>query len=154
MPMIKLNVPTLAQEKANCCWHTAANMIWLYWQSQTQRQGPMFTVPDAYARADTTGLTPQEFATLARNVGLSPISNFAKTEDELFKNLRDQGPLWCAGYWFGPGHIIVLSGVDNGKIFFNDPDGGVKKENTIAWFWQKLASGINGCLMIKDKAAY
>ena len=32
MPTIKLDVPLVAQEKANCCWHTSAYMIWLYWQ--------------------------------------------------------------------------------------------------------------------------
>ncbi|MCA8960149.1 MAG: C39 family peptidase, partial [Planctomycetes bacterium] len=155
MPKIRLKVPTVAQEKPNSCWHASASMIWSYWQSQTGRQGPMFTVPDAYARADTVGLYPTEFITLAKNVGLKPLplSN-QLTEADLFRDLRDSGPIWCAGYWFGVGHIIVLTGVGGGRIQFNDPDGGVEKEDTLAWFNQKLASGIAGCRMVKDAQRY
>jgi hypothetical protein len=155
MAMIKLDVPVLAQEKANCCWHTSANMIWLYSQSQTKRQGPMFTIPDKYAQADTVGLFPQEFITLAKNVGLKalPIKN-QHTEADLAKHLKDGGPVWCAGYWFGVGHIIVLTGVDGGKVFFNDPDQGKKKEGTLNWFNSKLAGQLPGCMMVKDPQRY
>jgi hypothetical protein len=33
-----LDVPLLAQEQPNCCWHTAAMMIWLYHQQKSGRQ--------------------------------------------------------------------------------------------------------------------
>ena len=55
MALIKLNVPTLAQELSDCCWHTSAMMIWLYWQRQSGRQGPMNTVQPVYQA--NTGIT-------------------------------------------------------------------------------------------------
>ncbi|NQY89319.1 MAG: hypothetical protein HRT51_16535 [Colwellia sp.] len=75
-----------------------------------------------------------------------PVKN-QHTEGDLFKYLRAGGPIWSAGYWFGAGHIIVLTGVSQGKVYFNDPDQGVKKENTVKWFNEKLANQIQGCLM-------
>lgn len=155
MAKILLDVPVYAQERANCCWNTSAYMIWIYWQQQSGRQGPMNTVVPAYNRSDTSGITPQEFITLAQNVGLRalPLRN-SHSSDNLHGYLANQGPLWCAGYWFGVGHIIVLTGVDGGKIYFNDPDGGVKKQGTVNWFNTQLARMIPGCLMYKDQSRY
>jgi hypothetical protein len=155
MPTIKLSVPLEAQEKANCCWHTSAYMIWLYWQQNGKGAGPMNTVASSYAVADTKGIGPQVFITLAQTVGLKalPVKN-QHSEDDLFGYLRDGGPVWCAGFWFGVGHIIVLTGVGGGKVFFNDPDQGVKKEGTIDWFNKKLSSQLPGCLMVKDQDRY
>ncbi len=155
MSSIKLNVPLEAQEKANCCWHTSAYMIWLYWQQNGKGAGPMNTVQSKYDVADTTGIFPGEFITLAQKVGLYklPIKNNHSRKD-LFKYLRDGGPVWCAGYWFGVGHIIVLTGVGKGKVYFNDPAGGVKKEGTVKWFNEKLSTQLQGCLMVKDPGRY
>jgi cysteine protease avirulence protein AvrRpt2 len=73
MPRIRLDVPLVAQEKANCCWHTSAYMIWLYWQKNGKGAGPMFTIPSSYAAADTKGIGPAQFITLAKNVGLDAL---------------------------------------------------------------------------------
>ena len=109
----------------------------------------------AYDRADKKGITPQEFITLAKNVGMKSLPHKnTHTEKDLYKYLSKNGPVWCAGYWFGEGHIIVLTGVDAGKVFFNDPDRGVAKEGTITWFNAKLASAVSGCLMVKDSTRY
>ncbi|MCP1676213.1 hypothetical protein J2T57_003372 [Natronocella acetinitrilica] len=155
MATIQLNVPLEAQEKPNCCWHTSAYMIWLYWQQNGKGAGPMNTVASKYQVADQVGLHPSEFITLAGKVGLYklPVKN-QHSESDLFKYLRDGGPVWSAGYWFGVGHVIVLTGVGNGKVYFNDPDQGVKKEGTIKWFNEKLASQLTGCLMVKDPGRY
>lgn len=69
----------------------------------------MNTVAKKYEVADTTGLYPTEFITLARQIGLYrlPVKN-QHSESDLFQYLRDSGPVWSAGYWFGAGHIIVL----------------------------------------------
>jgi hypothetical protein len=48
----------------------------------------------------------------------------------------------------------VLTGVDGGTVFFNDPDQGVKKSGTIAWFNEKLSNSLPGCLMYKDPQRY
>ncbi len=114
----------------------------------------MNTASDKYAVADTTGLFPAEFVTLAEKVGLYKLPKNFHSGEDLVKYLRDGGPVWCAGYWFGVGHIIVLTGVSGGKIDFNDPDGGKKKEKTVAWFNEKLASQLQGCLMVKDPGRY
>jgi ABC-type bacteriocin/lantibiotic exporter with double-glycine peptidase domain len=153
MALIKLNVPTLAQELSDCCWHTSAMMIWQYWQQQTGRQGPMNTVQPVYQA--NTGITPPGFITLAKTVGLIPLPNLTTYSDKsLFDRLRAAGPIWCAGHWFGPGHIIVLTGVDGGKVFFNDPDGGVKKSATLNWFNNKLDGSLIGSMMCKDPKRY
>jgi ABC-type bacteriocin/lantibiotic exporter with double-glycine peptidase domain len=152
---IKLDVPLVAQVKPNSCWNASSNMIWLYSQGKTGRQGPMNTHQVAYDRADVSGITPQEFVTLARNVGMAALPlKTTHTDKDLFQYLSSNGPIWCAGYWFGFGHIIVLTGVDAGTVYFNDPDGGVAKEGTSQWFNAKLASAIDGCLMYKDAGRY
>jgi hypothetical protein len=68
--------------------------------------------------------------------------------------LADHGPLWCAGCWYGPGHVIVLTGVDGESIHLNDPDGGKKKTGLISWFNTKLYNNWDDCLMYKDPDAY
>jgi len=99
---IKLDVPLIAQEKPNCCWHTAAMVIWLYHQHQTHRQGPMNTVPEAYKRADVEPLYWAEFITLAKNIGMLgfPMANNYAVAG-LTEMLTRYGPLWCCGLWYG-----------------------------------------------------
>lgn len=155
MPDIKLEVPLIAQEKSNCCWHTSAYMIWLYWQQHGKGAGPMNTVASSYEVADTRGIGPATFITLANKIGLYrlPVKNY-HSEADLFSYLKAGGPVWSAGFWFGVGHIIVLTGVGKDKVYFNDPDQGVKKEGTVKWFNEKLSSQLQGCLMVKDPGRY
>jgi cysteine protease avirulence protein AvrRpt2 len=155
MPNIKLDVPVVAQEKSNCCWHTSAYMIWLYWQKNGRGEGPMNTIASSYKSADTTGIGPQQFITLAEKVGLSKLPvKYQHSENVLFMYLRDGGPVWSAGFWFGVGHIIVLTGVGGGKVYFNDPDQGIKKEGLLSWFNEKLSTQLPGCLMVKNPGRY
>ncbi len=155
MALIKLKVPALAQEKPMCCWHTSAMMIWQYWQQQTGRQGPMNTVAPVYEADNGLSVSAQAFITLAGKTGLQRLpsrNNYANPD--LFELLRDRGPLWCAGTWYGFGHVIVLTGVDGGTVYLNDPDGARAKTGTLAWFNDKLLNGLDGCMMCKDSAAY
>ena len=155
MPRIRLEVPVQAQEKANCCWHTAACMIWLYWQTHTGRAGPMNTIDSAYKIADVTPLDYAQYITLAKKVGLSSLAvKNLHTEADLQGYLKNSGPVWANGLWFGVGHCIVLTGVESGMVYFNDPDKGVKKSNTISWFNEKLYTQWIGCLMVKNPSAY
>jgi hypothetical protein len=155
MAKIKLDVPVLAQEKSMCCWHTSAMMIWHYWQQQTGRYGPMNTVLPVYESNAGLDVSVPSFITLAKKAGMSrlPSQNTYST-DEVAKLLREKGPLWCAGTWYGFGHVIVLTGIDAGEVFLNDPDGGRRKTGTLAWFNAKLMNGLDGCIMSKDPAAY
>ena len=155
MAQVKFDVPTLAQEKPMCCWHTSAMMIWRYWQQESGRQGPMNTLGPVYEADQGLSTTPQALITLGKTTGLMafPAKNTFSNAD-LYATLKQCGPLWCAGTWFDFGHVIVLTGVDGGTVFLNDPDGGVKKENTIEWFNKKLMSSLQGCMMYKDPKAY
>ena len=152
---IKLDVPVLAQEKPMCCWHTGAMMIWQYHQQQTKRQGPMNSVPAAYARAETEPIYWAEFITLAKNVGMVglPMAN-NYTADSLSALLTQHGPLWCCGMWYGVCHVIVLTGAEPGIVYLNDPDGGVKKTGTVSWFNEKLYSAASCSIMAKDPNRY
>jgi hypothetical protein len=147
-------VPLVAQDKANTCWYAAACMV-----SYFYRAGPRLGVPSIWAHGNTKGITPTEFVQLAKNEGLTAqgIKTYhAGTEiiypaPVLIDLLKEaKGPLWCAGFWFGCGHIIVLVGVDGDQVWFNDPDGGVRKQNTLEWFNQKIARQISGHILRKD----
>jgi len=155
MSDIRLDVPALAQEKSMCCWHTSAMMIWQYWQGKTGRQGPMNTVAPVYVSNAGLSVSAASFITLASKTGLMRLpSKNTYSNDDLFQLLTDKGPLWCAGTWYGFGHVIVLTGISNGQVFLNDPDGAQKKTGTLAWFNTKLLNGLDGCMMAKDPAAY
>ncbi|MDX1605773.1 MAG: papain-like cysteine protease family protein [Candidatus Competibacterales bacterium] len=150
MAKVLLNVPLVPQSKSLTCWHASALMLWYYWQGKTGYQGPMYTIPNKWE--NNQPVTPQEFITLANNVGLTalPLAN-QYSSDDLGKHLGNCGPLWSAGYWFGYGHIVVLTGVDGNTIHYNDPEhGGSRKTGTVSWFNTKLASQLPGCLMYKD----
>ena len=151
--MYKLSVPLEAQRKSSTCWHASALMIWRYSQITSGRAGPMYSLSEKWGRNET--ISPQEFISLAKNVGLVelPLANI-HTTSSLEAWLKTHGPIWCAGFWYGPGHIIVLTGVDTGIVLLNDPDGGKPKLGTIAWFNQNLSSKISGCMMVKDSKRY
>ncbi len=151
--MYKMSVPLVAQAKDSTCWHASSMMIWQYWQQQTGRQGPMNTISPKWEGNET--ISPPEFITLASQVGLKSLPSVANnTNESLETMLKANGPIWCAGYWYGPGHIVVLTGVDSGIVHINDPDGGKPKLETVAWFNSKLASQFPGSFMAKDAARY
>lgn len=151
----KLEVPIYAQAKDNSCWNAAANMLWVYSQQKTGRQGPMATHFEAYAVADRTPLQYEQFGHFMRQVGLKSLPKKANHNiQDLANYLTEKGPILCCGTWFGEGHAIVLTGVDNSTVYFNDPDGAVKKSNTIRWWNEKLFSQFDDTLMYKDPGAY
>ena len=148
------NVQAIAQTSDNTCWHASSMMIWNYWQGVTNKQGPMNTLADNYKK--DMAVTVPQFITLAGKVGLKKVfpKQGAYTSNVLETLLNRHGPLWCAGFWFGVGHIIVLTGVSGDTVFFNDPDKGVKKRATVQWFDSKVSKNVDGCIMYKDPAAY
>ena len=152
--MYRLSVPLESQKKNSTCWHASAFMLWRYSQNKTGRAGPMATLSKKWEMNQT--ITPPEFINLAEKVGLIRVPNISKihTESSLEVLLKKWGPLWCAGYWYGVGHVIVLTGIDTGIVHLNDPDGGKPKMGTIKWFNEKLASQYVGCLMAKNPNRY
>lgn len=150
-----LNVPLHAQAKDNSCWNASAYMLWLYSQQKTGRQGPMATHFEAYAVADTTPLQYEQFKHFGQQVGLKSLpKKSVHSSKDILSYLQKYGPILCAGEWFGVGHAIVLTGVSDETVFFNDPDGGVKKNNTLSWWNDKLFSEFDDTLMYKDPDRY
>lgn len=147
-------VPMVAQTSANTCWHASAQMIWYYWQHVTRRQGPMNTMANNYR--NDGAIMPQQFVMLAEKAGLKKVNftNINYTAPFIGRMLNLYGPLWCAGQWYGVGHIIVLTGVSGNRVFLNDPDGGRTKTETVLWFNNKIDKHVPGCIMYKNPAAY
>ncbi len=151
---VTLDVPTVAQTSSNTCWHASASMLWLYSQSVTGRQGPMNTLAGKWSANQPVMMS--DFIGLATKVGLKAVRPRPAAYDSrnLEQLLRRYGPIWCAGFWYGPGHIIVLTGVNGDKVNLNDPGNGMKKSGTVSWFNTKIANNLDGCMMYKDPYAY
>jgi hypothetical protein len=98
---------------------------------------------------------PADFVVLAKAVGLESLAMTPMLSSETLAGaLKQAGPLWCAGYWYGPGHVVVLTGVDGENVYINDPDGGVPKVGLLPWFNTKLAWHVAGRVMRKRMEAY
>lgn len=152
--MFKMTVQIEAQANKMTCWHAAAMMLWIHSQQKTGRQGPMNTLSAKWANNEV--IFPKEFINLAMKVGLMPVhrSGATYTPAQLETLMRKWGPLWCAGQWYGVGHIIVLTGIVKNTIYINDPDQGKKKTATVDWFNAKLDNQLAGAILVKDPKAY
>ena len=134
MAEIRLSVPLVAQSRSMSCWYAAACMVNYYWEA-----GPRLGLPDAWAA--NTGITPAQQRDLARNENLRRVNSADHefTANTLISTVRSYGPIWADGDWYGPAHAIAVTGASTegeggGTVYLNDPDGGVAKEGTIAWF--------------------
>lgn len=150
MPLgtILLDVPKVAQRLGMSCWYASACMVSYYF-----RAGPRLGLPAKWAA--NAGIGKPDIARLAKNEGLVSCTHRrgcknAYDATNLYWLLKDFGPIWCAGTWYGPGHCIVLTGIAGETIYLNDPDGGVEKTNTVKWFNEKVLFGWDMHLMRKD----
>jgi hypothetical protein len=151
MAYLKLEVPLVAQPSSDTCWHASAEMIWYYWQGKTGRQGPMNTLAKRYSANEPI----TEWGALGRIVGLMPVPRQQQYNSLILRTLlASHGPLWCAGNWYGFGHVVVLTGVDGDTVHINDPDGGVKKTGRMSWFNTSLFNAWDDCLQAKDPNRY
>jgi hypothetical protein len=136
MPVILKNVPLVAQQSSNTCWYAGAMMVAGFFE-----YGPRLGIPKLIVT--NTAITPQNFVRLAKTEGLSPCPRPPSwSEDTLAALLVGRGPIRCAGYWYGPGHVVVLVGAAGGKVTIHDPDGGVRKTEPIGWFnrsWRRTS---------------
>ena len=126
----KMIVPKVAQDKTMSCWYAAACMVAFY-----REQGPRLGIPDVYMA--NTGVTAAQMRLLAKNEGLKDAAlPVPCTAEQIESALRQYGPLWIDGDWFGAAHIIVITGVDtvSREVIFNDPDGGIEKTGSVTWF--------------------
>ena len=79
---------------------------------------------------------------MAKAVGLKsvPKINMSHSWTMLANLLTMHGPLWAAGHWYGPPHVIVITGVrPDGTVYVNDP-AGFKKKHDMLFFNSKLGS--------------
>ncbi|RZI72621.1 MAG: hypothetical protein EOP80_13260 [Variovorax sp.] len=154
MPSIRLDVPVEAQEYDFSCWHSAAYMVWLYWQQNGAGAGPMNTIASSYAESQSQGISAAKFIVLAQKVGLMAVPpKKTYTETDLYNALKKYGPLWAAGTWDGQPHIVVITGVDKGYVYYNDPDGGEQLADSLSWF-NTQRSKLPAAIMAKNPAAY
>jgi ABC-type bacteriocin/lantibiotic exporter with double-glycine peptidase domain len=145
---VRLNVPLVHQRNTMSCWYASVCMVAYF-----REAGPRLGIPEKWEA--NTGINLNDFIRLAQAEGLksimAPAGNLTEQQLEVF--LRNNGPLWCAGQWDGFPHIVVLTGVENGNVYINDPNPAKgERVETIAWFNQKLDNHVANCLMYKPPA--
>ena len=141
LPELLLDVPLVGQVRSMDCWYAGACMVAYY-----REQGPRLGLPRAWV-ADR-GIQQSAWSRLAQAEGLSilarPANSHSVDKWGIYTWLRDNGPIWCAGDWYGFGHVIVLTGISGETIHINDPDDqqggddGRRATETVAWFNQHL----------------
>jgi len=146
---IYTDVPLIRQEKQMSCWHASARMLWGFKYKQSIN-------PLKKLYKTNNGIAPKEFVKLAKTLGLESVKNvnMSFSWSALAELLRRHGPLWVAGYWYGPAHIIVVTGVaPDGKLYLNDPAGAKKTEN-LTFFNTKIAKKVpNPIMYLPDSRA-
>lgn len=136
------NVPVILQKTQMSCWHASARMLWAFkYRSSINFMGATYTA--------NRGILPRQFVTLARTLGLESTQRIRTSYSwrALADLLRDHGPLWAAGQWYGPNHIIVITGVEpDGTLYVNDPGNGARVHN-MAFFNDKIDKNVSSPLM-------
>jgi Papain-like cysteine protease AvrRpt2 len=119
----------------NACWYAAACMVAYYYE-----HGPRYGLPKVWHA--NTSLFPQDFGALAKIEGLKAITKpiTGLTSDALIQLLKAHGPLWAAGRYGGggSGHAIVITGVKDEAVFYNDPWEPMAKTSTCEWIDSNL----------------
>lgn len=151
-PSLVLDVPVVGQVRSMDCWYAAACMVAYY-----QEAGPRLGLPREW-NADS-GIVEQDFPRLAAVEGLEPVplptGAHTATNWDIFRWLVQYGPIWAVGDWYGFGHAIVLTGIENDTLHINDPDDqqgggdGRRGTETVAWFNSHLFWDWDRCLMYK-----
>jgi ABC-type bacteriocin/lantibiotic exporter with double-glycine peptidase domain len=138
---MKFNVPYIRQTGPNDCWHAAIRMIYAYKKKASFNPAPSLYKADAGLEPNCAGV-----AALAKDTGMRPVPiKPCCSAQELEASLRQYGPLWLPLQ--GPfGHVVVLTGVEKGKLYINDPawlanpSAENRKERDMVWFNQYFDS--------------
>jgi hypothetical protein len=140
---MKLAVLHIPQEKQNSCWHASARMLYGY-----RKMACIHPMPKEFDH--NQGITPEQFIELAKELGLKTLPPINQSYGWRFLQdaLERYGPLWAAGQWNGPNHIVVITGVDaGGRVFVNDPAFPAPAVRDIAWFNEKIDKDVSVPLM-------
>jgi hypothetical protein len=156
-----LNVPLVSQMNANevmqkkypdnirrwsgenACWYASACMVAYHYE-----HGPRLGLPTVWHA--NAGLFPQDLSAFAKIEGLKAIAkpSTGLTSDALIQLLKTHGPLWAAGRYGGggAGHAIVITGVKDAAVFYNDPWEPMAKTNTCEWIDSNLLVSLHALL--------
>jgi hypothetical protein len=119
----------------NACWYASACMVAYYYET-----GPRFGVPPIWL--DNLGIQAIDLSLLARCEGLMavPKPSWRLTSKQLIELLKLHGPIWAAGKYGNSGgqHAIVITGVRNQAVFYNDPWEPMAKQTTVQWIHANL----------------
>jgi hypothetical protein len=135
-------VPFIHQENQMACWSAAARMVYGYRRMSTD---PLDSVYQA-----ATGITDEQYMDLAKAAGFRTVPPAPMTYGVpyLAGLLTAYGPIWAAGRWNGPLHVIVITGVDDdGTLYFNDPAHFVPETRDMNWFNERVRRDIQVPLM-------
>lgn len=144
---VKLDVPLVTQARRMSCWYASACMVAYFHEA-----GPRLGLPKKWR--DNRGIKLADFVSLAQAEGLVPIkpppSSLTELQIDAFLNIY--GPIWCAGSWDGVKHIVVLTGVENGRVYINDPNPRKgKRVESLSWFNARLDNHVPNCMMYKPR---
>ncbi|HUD54592.1 MAG TPA: papain-like cysteine protease family protein [Terracidiphilus sp.] len=132
-----LDVPLITQDKPMACWHASVRMLFAF---RNQSADPL----DLQYVADQ-GITASQFVDLATAAGLDTIPQVNQSYDWRFIDglLGNFGPIWAAGDWNGPPHVVVIRGVDSGgKLAVNDPAFSTPQSRDMGWFNKHIAKDV------------
>ena len=140
----------LEQHGFMACWFAAACMVSYYY-----KPGPRLGLPKVW-RADA-GLSLQAISALAQVEGLVPVQipKGGFNAQRIYELLKQRGPIWAAGLFLDQdataGHVVVVTGIQDTVVHYNDPWEPEAKTRDAAWFRTNLLD-IHGAVLVKDQA--
>ncbi|MGU7816586.1 papain-like cysteine protease family protein [Burkholderia sp. AW49-1] len=173
---VRLNVPLVGQQTASdgtplmvdkkdgrglqphghlACWHAAACMV-LYGPDKEGRilAGPRrLAMPKIWLKDE--GLNPSMAPKFAKAARLTVLERpTTVTAEWLARTLSNYGAIWAGGaFQYGSAHSIVITGVQDDTVFYNDPWEPRAKIMTVDDLQARLGV-YPGCLLVKDRRFY
>ncbi len=130
----------------NACWYASACMVAYYYEA-----GPRMGVPPIWL--DNLGIHELDLGYLAQYEKLMAVPRPAwrLTSKHLIELLKAHGPIWAAGQFGSAGgqHAIVITGVRNKTVFYNDPWEPMAKQASVQWIHANLLRS-KYAMMAKD----
>ncbi|KVN30678.1 hypothetical protein WJ63_07805 [Burkholderia pyrrocinia] len=168
-PNIRLDVPLVGQQTASdgtpltlpagkqglhphgqqACWYAAACMV-----SYHFRPGPRRGLPKIWLK--DKGLDINSIDKLATAEGLRKLDRPTPvvTAEWLADVLVKHGPIWAGGaFLYGSAHAIVVTGVQDSVVFYNDPWEPRAKTMRVEDFGSRLGV-YSGCMLVKRPDRY
>jgi len=110
-----LRVPHAIMKYAGNCWETSLEML-----DQFHHRSSISQHPHLYY-FQVGGVYEQDFSEIANKRGFHTKKITLGSAKEVYQHLLDQGPFTINTNYFGFEHVVVITGIKNGKIIFNNP---------------------------------